>query len=205
MMTMRRTRRRVAATLAGITLAALVVAVTQWPAGGRSGPEPDGEAATPTAPRRPAATQPPATQGPAAAQPRAVAAVAAPSPVLEDGRHPVFLTGLDATARTLEFDLLQYLAEVPEGAGCGCDDGHVRNDSFRLRTLPVAPDTAADVQGGPDEPSRLQVAFADLPTYLGPAGGGPVEALRIDSSLFWLTVRGGAIVAIEEEGPGQPG
>jgi hypothetical protein len=29
--------------------------------------------------------------------------------------------------------------------------------------------------------------------------------VRIDSSLFWLTVRGGTIVAIEEEGPGQPG
>jgi hypothetical protein len=213
MMTMRGTRRRAAATLAGITLAALVVAGTQWRAdGGGPDPAPEREAAGARSVARPTAGQPAAAaaqQPAAAAQPPAREAAAAPSPVLEDGRHPVFLTGLDATARTLEFDLLQYLAEVPEhepGPECGCDDDdHLRNESSRLRTLPVAPDAAAYVQGGPGGPGWEHVAFADLPAHLGPAGGGPPEALRIDSSLFWLTVRDGTIVAIEEEDPGQPG
>jgi hypothetical protein len=129
------------------------------------------------------------------------------SPVLADGDSPVYLTKIDLSARTITFDLIQFLTgdaavkeykkEHPTAQDGPPDDYLIVNDNPKLRTLPVGTgvtctvvDTAAS--GAADKP----IAFADLPGYFkshDQNGAGPA------GSVYWLTVTDGQIVKIREQ------
>jgi hypothetical protein len=205
--------RRGVALGAGLALAALGVALG---AGDdpTPGPAADGAAAPVIAAAAPATTTP----GPRAVPPPAPAPTPAPAPlpppepehVLPDGRHPAFLTDIDAAGSTLQFDLVQYLdseaaeqayeAAHPREAGlCGCDEGPIRNDSHRLRRIPVAPGLAVTLQGRGAALCGYPrtVAYAALADDL--RGRSPAPD-RLGINGFWLTVRHGEVVGLDEMG-----
>jgi hypothetical protein len=83
------------------------------------------------------------------------ASASAAAPVLDDGRHAVFLTDLDLATSTVEFDLIQFLSgdeamaafaehhpDEPEGFA---NDHCIVNDNPRLRTLRVVDDVEVAV------------------------------------------------------------
>jgi hypothetical protein len=132
-----------------------------------------------------------------------------PEPVLADGRHPVYLTDVDVTGGTVEFDLLQYLtgdaaeayeAAHPDEYDDEYDHSPLHNDNPRLRRLPVASDALIVVQGTTAEVGgeAHTIAFADLLSYFG-------DAERHDGHLgyqaFWLGVHDGTVETIEELQP----
>jgi len=193
--------------------------------GGNDDSEPSSSrAAAPTAPPTTApATNQPADQAPAAPAPGPSNGTDAGSgsgseeaASLEDGRHPVYLTGIDTTAGTLEFDVVQWYSgdaaieyveahedeypdlyeAIEETGALPYDDLVIVNDNPRLRTLPVAPDTEAQVLQGPDH-SYLPhtIDFAELPAHF------EQQHLQVGEfyTVFWLTVQDGEIVAIEEQ------
>jgi hypothetical protein len=180
-----RSRRRLAAT------ALLVVALAAGLAAcGSDEPEPG--AAQPTdgsgAPAEPAATDPSAT-GQAADPLR-----------LENGRHPVVLTGVNVAGRTVTFDLIQWFSG-DAAAKAAAEDGeespppndyYIRNVNPRLRTLPVT--------GG----ARLTLTRLTV----GPSTGNAAAAVEVDLAtiadsgidhVFWATVQGGQITRLEEQ------
>jgi hypothetical protein len=165
---------------------------------------PPGSTTPPTSVAQPVSANPPAA--PTAPEPQP-----APEPLMADGRHPVFLTDVDADGGTVEFDLLQYLTDAEqeayeaahptEYAGCGCDDGGpIHNDNPRLRRLPIAPDMRVFV-GASNPGSCHTTTFAALPGEFfngdqdyEPGGG------HIGFDAFWLTVDHDTVVVIEELG-----
>ena len=158
------------------------------------------------------ASQAPTTAAPATDEPATSAEPAMPppatDPVLADGRHPVYLTGLDVVGGTVEFDLIQFLggAEAEEAyhrdypdapPGLPPNDYYIVNENPRLRVLPLAPGapiTVLDWNAG-FEPRTI--GFADLPAALAddlyPDDG------RLWPTPFWLTVEDGAVTAMEEQ------
>lgn len=117
---------------------------------------------------------------------------------LKDGRHPVRFTKVDAAARTVTFDLLQFLTgaaakaewikvhpEEPDGPP---NDYMIINNNPLLRTLPVAADATVKVlnKETADPTTPLQIPFADLTAY-------------ISAGIFWMTVSKGAVTLIEEQ------
>ncbi len=210
-------RRRRGAALAAI-VALTAVGVMVWPSGGSDrAPDDRGEAAasptTVSAPPTSAAAPVAAAPAPTAAAPAPVAAAPAlaptPEPVLQDGRHPVYLTDVDVPGSTVEFDLLRYLAtdeereayEHSHPSEYGQDGYHespFRNENPRLRRLPVAHDVRIVVQ-------RTDGATCDGPHSLDFAGlSENVRGLGVPGHLgvnpFWLTVHHGDVVALDEVG-----
>jgi len=128
-------------------------------------------------------------------------------PVLEDGRHPAYLTGIDVAGRSVQFDMIQFLTgaeaiaawdeQHPDGPGGPPNDYFIINDNQRLRRLPVTDDVAVTVLDMTGGFQPLVVAFTDLPTELA-AGPIPYE-YRLEVTPFWLTVEDGTITAIEEQ------
>ncbi len=156
-----------------------------------SGPEPDAGTA---------ATAPPAT-APSATAPSAAA-------VLEDGRHPVYLTALDSTARTVEFDLIQFLtgdeavvawdAAHPDEPGGPPNDYFIVNENARLRVLPLADDVTVTVPSFEGDGLHAEsIPFAELPDRLA---GNPMPGEgRLWPNPFWLTVENGTVTAMDEQ------
>jgi hypothetical protein len=129
---------------------------------------------------------------------------------LEDGRHPAFLTELDGTARTVTFDLIQFLTgqeaadayaeDVPEDPDPGPpNDYWIRNESSELRTLPIASDVTVSVirLGEPSGAEGVPWTLEELPAHLADQAGAPEG--QLGWSPFWLTVEDGVVVAIEEQ------
>ena len=127
--------------------------------------------------------------------------------MLDDGHHPVFLTGIDVAAGTVEFDLIQFLTgdeataayveDHPDDPGGPPNDYYIVNDNPRLRRLPVAENvevTVLDWEGG-FQPQVI--AFADMPAQL--AADLVPDDDRIWPNPFWLTVNDDTIIAIEEQ------
>ncbi|HEX6570293.1 MAG TPA: hypothetical protein VF015_14065 [Acidimicrobiales bacterium] len=137
------------------------------------------------------------------------APTAAPTPseasVLADGRHPVFLTGLDVEGRTMEFDVIQWLtgeeareaytADHPDDPGYPPNDYYIVNDNPRLRVLPVVGGVTVTVLEHGFEP--MDIAFEELPAFVAD------DLFPDDTSLwhnpFWLTVQDDVITDIEEQ------
>jgi hypothetical protein len=129
-------------------------------------------------------------------------------PVLEAGRHAVFLTGLDVANRTVEFDLIQFLTGDEALAAFQRDHGgdlegwandyYIVNDNPRLRTLPVADDVELTVVRTSESVyDTHSIPFEELPAYVA---AGPIQSdQRLGQHPFWLTVRGDTVVAIDEQ------
>jgi hypothetical protein len=127
--------------------------------------------------------------------------------LLEDGRHPVYLTGIDVAGRSVEFDLIQFLMgdeaiaawdeAHPDDPGGPPNDYFIINDNPRLRRLPVANDVAVTVLDWDGGFQPFAVAFADLPAQL--AGRPILDQGGIGVNPFWLTVDDGTVTAIEEQ------
>ena len=180
-------------------------------------PDPPTTAAPADQTPAPAPTTPTTTAEPATPAPAEPAEHATPPPVIEDGRHPAYVTGIDAGASTLEFDVVQYLTghdadeyveahpdEYPglyEEEGGYPYDALVANENPRLRTLPVTADAQVVVlQTDQSTYSAHTIRFADLPGYFAQHSIGYEENdNRLFYSVFWLTVHDGEIVAMEEQ------
>jgi hypothetical protein len=131
-------------------------------------------------------------------------------PVLADGRHPTYLTGLDVARRTVTFDLIQFLTgadaeriwaqthpDEPEGPP---NDYLIVNNNLRLRVLPVADQAHVTVvdTGGAGGIVNVQISLDDLPRHL--AGQKPETVdNRLSYAPYWLTVSNGLVVRIEEQ------
>jgi hypothetical protein len=127
-------------------------------------------------------------------------------PVLADGRHAAFLSRLDAGKRTLTFDKIEfltgdaakkaYLKENPGETDGPPNDYMIVNDNPLVRTLPIAGGatiTIADVSGG--ALTSKKTTLAALPGYFATEKGGT----HLWHNPFWLTVKGGQIIKIEEQ------
>jgi hypothetical protein len=127
--------------------------------------------------------------------------------LLVDGRHPVFFTGFDVARSTVEFDLVQYLTgdearayaeEHEDEYGEDYYDQYIVNENRRLRSLPVADDVQITVlQTAESTSSPHAITFGELPGYVGTDHGPAVTHLGYNA--FWLTVRDGTVVAIDEQ------
>jgi hypothetical protein len=130
------------------------------------------------------------------------------SPVFADGRSAVYLTGIDVTHRTLTFDLIEFLtgdaakkawqkANPNSGQDGPDNDYFIVNDNPRLRTLPVAATASVNVlKNGGGSPESYAVSLANLPGYLAQA---KPDDRRLSYNPFWLTIRNGQIVRIDEQ------
>jgi hypothetical protein len=193
-----------------LAVAVVVAAAGVW-ATGRGGrehvaPPPATTPTTATSEPAPTAVPLPAVDA-APAAPAAPTTIPTPEPTLEDGRYPAYLTAVDVTGGKVQFNVVQYLtgeaAHEYEEAQEGQPDYHESDyytidENPRLRTLPVASQVAVTVLRTPE--SSLDphpIAFADLPAYLDELPSAAPG--RLGSSVYWLTVRGDTVVAIEEQ------
>jgi hypothetical protein len=206
-----RLARRGAAAIAIGALAA--IGMVMWPSG-ESDPTPDdhgGSASVPPSVAPPTSAAP--TGGGLAAAPgrhadpaAPVAAPSTPLPVLEDGRHPVYLTDIDVPGSTVEFDLLQALATDAEREAYASSHAHdgdpshgspFRNENPRLRRLPVMPDIAVAVQQSGREGCDGR-QLMDYATFAGNIRARSYDIGHMGTNPFWLTVHGGTVLALEE-------
>jgi hypothetical protein len=218
-----RTRRRRAVVGVAATLAILAVVALVWARDDGSGDRPgDNGASAPTTPTseapdttadRPApvreSSPPAAATAPSGETDSTIGATNGSSgaQVLADGRHPVYFTGFDVAGSTVEFDMVQYLtgaearayAEAHEDEfGDDYYDNYVVNDNPRLRTLPVAGDVGITVlQTAQGTGNPHAISFGELPGYVGPDQG--YSTPHLGSAVFWLTVRDGTVVTIDEQ------
>lgn len=131
-------------------------------------------------------------------------------PIIADGRHPTYLTGIDVAGRTLTFDVIQFLTgdeaiaafredEPEDPDGTPPNDYHIRNVNPLLRTLPVAPDVTVRVVRLLDGagPGGEPWTFETLPDHL--AEGLGVPAGRLAWNPYWLTVVDEVITVVEEQ------
>ena len=169
---------------------ALVVALSGCGGGGSGESGGGGEAATTTA--APTPTPTPTAAAPATTEPA----------VLADGRHPVYIKTVDASGRTITFDLIQFFmgdAATKAAAEDGEEspppnDYYIRNVNPRLRTLPVqegAPITvnvlAAQETGSATK--NVSVDLEKLASYFPNSGTPP----------FWITVSRGQVTRMAQQ------
>lgn len=127
---------------------------------------------------------------------------AEPTGAIADGRHPVYLTGIDLDADTITVDVVQFFTgsaatqaatedrapEVPPP-----NDYWVRNRNSLVRTLSLAPDATITVntlaaQETGNSRKDLAVPLRKLAAYPDVKG-----------QLFWLTVSGGTVTVLAEQ------
>ena len=113
---------------------------------------------------------------------------------LTNGRHPVYLTGVDTGRRTISVDLVQLLdrnsaeaAKVcPEIVGGDIDGYCIKNVNPQLRTLPVPSTASIRVLSGS---SLRKVDLAGLAAARRP---------QREESFYEVTVSGGKVTAVKE-------
>lgn len=125
-----------------------------------------------------------------------------PAEALTDGRHPAYLTAVDAKSGKVTLDLVQFFtgtaatqaatedgaAEVPPR-----NDYWVRNRNSLLRTLSLTYDVTITVNTLAAEETGN--SRKDVSITLEKLGEYPSLANR----LFWVTVSGGAITVVAEQ------
>jgi hypothetical protein len=163
-----------------------------------------------------------ATPGASATTPAALATTPAASPsvgseegagaapVLPDGRHPVYLTGLDVAGRKVTFDLILFLtgeeakkawvAAHPDEPDGPPNDYFIVNQNPKLRTMEFGDPVVVvivDMSGG--GVGSKETSLAALPAHLLEAA--PVEAgdKRLSYNPYWLTVVHNKVIRIEEQ------
>jgi hypothetical protein len=129
-------------------------------------------------------------------------------PVLGNGRHCAFLTGLNSRSRTLTFDVVRWLTgeeadaafhrDHPEAPDVGVPNGfYIVNQNPRLRTLTVQRGAVVSVLVPSHGSVHQRIRFTALPRHLRddlePGDG------RLWYNPFWLTVHNDRIVSIVEQ------
>jgi hypothetical protein len=165
-----------------------------------------GDQTTTAATSTPGATPPP-TQSQAPTTSQTPTGTASPSPVLEDGRSPVYVTAIDLPGRTVTFDLIQFLTgqaaqdawagDFPEDPDGPPNDYYIVNENSRLRTLPVGSAAATTVIWLGDGADPEKISFDQLPDYF--ARHPDPRGDHLWYAPFWLTVDDGQVIAIEEQ------
>jgi hypothetical protein len=201
-----RLARRGLVLIAVVALAAL--AAVMWPSGDSdTTPDDLSRSAAPPTSAAPAGGGPSVAREPREIPTAApVAAPATPGPVLEDGRHPVYLTDIDVPGSTVEFDLLRYLSTDAERETYASSHPHhgdashgspFGNDNPRLRRLPVMPDITVVVQqSGPEGCDGEHMM--DYAAFSENLRGRSYEIGHMGTNPFWLTVHGGTVVSLDE-------
>lgn len=126
---------------------------------------------------------------------------------LADGRHPVFVSGIDVAGRTLTFDLLQFLTGAEAVAAYQAETGEtdtppndywIVNENTKLRTAPVSASVSVQlVRLADDSDADLDPGTWDeLPTYFAAMPG---DEGHLAANPYWLTISGGQVTAIEEQ------
>jgi hypothetical protein len=125
-----------------------------------------------------------------------------PADALADGRHPVYLTAVDAGSRNVTVDVVQFFTGTAATQAATEDrapeipppnETWVRNRNTLLRTLSVAEfatvtvNTLAAEETG-NSRRNLEIDLAKLAAYPSLAG-----------RLFYVTVAGGTVTAIAEQ------
>jgi hypothetical protein len=120
---------------------------------------------------------------------------------IADGRSPAYITKVDVAAKTVTFDVVQFLTGAAAAKAAAEDkqespppnDSYIRNQSKRLRTLAVSDSatvTVNSLEGGGSQDHAI--TLAKLASHFGPGGDGA-------GALFWLTIGSGAVTAIEQQ------
>jgi hypothetical protein len=128
-----------------------------------------------------------------------------PEPVIEDGRHFVFVKkGKTGDPDTLTFDLAIFLTgkEAEQAAAEAGDevpvpnDVYIINDNPKLRTLPLAPTVKIQLLKW----SRCcdVVVSVDFETFAGYIKD-PTDDFHGTLSPYWIRVQDGQIVKIQEQ------
>jgi hypothetical protein len=109
---------------------------------------------------------------------------------LADGTYPTYLTGVNASARTLEADIVQFFEGQKaveaaaqynnSNADIGDSDYYIRNANPRLRTVPVDPDALFDLFITNDGIAK-EVRLPELATY----------QRQHPKTLFWIEIAKG--------------
>jgi hypothetical protein len=209
------TRRSFSAALIAILALAVVAAAVIWRTGSDE-PTPHRVGASAAAPTTASTSPAPvaAAAAPAAPAPAVPAAVApaptTPPPVLPDGRHAVYVTDVDVAGSTIEVDLLQYLATPeereayyaahPEEEEEEYYESPFRNDSNRLRRLPVLADITVGVVQQVGVPECGGPYFMDFAVFSENVRSRSYGTGRLGPNPFWLTVHDGTVTALDEVG-----
>lgn len=124
-----------------------------------------------------------------------------PAPVLDDGRHFVFARSGKASPAALRFDLAEFLTG-PEAEDAAAEHGgeatngyFIVNDNPRLRSLPVA--DAVRVRYIPID-ACCELVDGSWNRYVEAVNGAAQTDLDPDAP-WWITVRGGEVVRIEQQ------
>lgn len=127
------------------------------------------------------------------------------APVLEDGRHFAYvkkLSGVPPDAR-MTFDLAEFLtgdAAARAAAEHGDEspppnDYYIVNDNPLLRTLPLSSSVTIRAIDWMQCCESIALSYPDWAA----AVEQPTDSLRGSASQYWITVKSGTIVAVEEQ------
>jgi hypothetical protein len=125
-----------------------------------------------------------------------------PAPVIEDGRHFVFVKKTKGTSVT--FDLAEFYSgeeanQIAEERGDEVpvpNDVYIVNDNPKLRTVPVSDSAKVKVYDWSkccDD--HTPISFEDFAGYVS----DPTNDFHGTLSPYWIRVQGGEIVKIEEQ------
>jgi hypothetical protein len=131
-----------------------------------------------------------------------------PAPhVLDDGQHAAYLTAIDVPARTVTFDVIQFLTgeaadeafhqDHPEIEGGVPNGYYIRNENPRLRTLSVRVGVPVRVVWLGEGAQLESISFEELPAYFAGDLEPGDQYLWYDP--FWLTVHGDRVELIVEQ------
>jgi hypothetical protein len=147
---------------------------------------------------------PEVTSAPPSASPSPAA-----SPILAEGRSFGIIKSVDATYGTLVFDLEQFFSGDAANRAAREDgvigpnesvdnDYYIRNVNPKLRTVPISSDLQIVLIKWSN---CCEHTFSpNLATFAKAfPGPGPTDDFRGPASPYWLTVKGGVIVKIEEQ------
>ncbi len=189
----------------GLLMLPLALALLSSACGGDGGAAAVG---SPTSPPAPASSVPSSTPDPTTSAAPSPTPTAVPSPELEDGKHFGYIRSVDASGQpaTLVLDLA-YMLTGEDAAQAAKEHGdeypppndyYIVNDNPKLRTLILSPDVRIRVL---DWANCCQTFFAgDLTAFAdGFAHPDPAGAYRGPTSPYWLWVKDGQVVRIQEQ------
>ena len=125
----------------------------------------------------------------------------APAPVIEDGRHFVFVKR--AKGGNLTFDLAEFYSgeeanEIAQERGDEVpvpNDVYIVNDNPKLRTVPAADATVSVLDWSSCCDVIVDLTFDEFAGYVA----HPTDDLHGTSSPYWIRVKRGEIVDVEEQ------